>query len=528
MNKYGDFNSSMRLREYLIESLLLEAGYDTSFDTADEYVNYFRGAYKKFNEQDEEFIRFVVDEVWDGDPDTVPFRIDKSKTNIKLYKPYRDSEKLVNWLTQRGITDIMGSSIKPGSITFTWGSGSLSANKEGSGSIPTDTQEMITCMIFNEYLKHQSDLSIEDLKTKDWNPYNKYFTEKSYKTWLKSWVAQVETIFRAIPKSNDLIAVHYDDKSDRVAETLRDIHEVIRRKRGLRMKDAFDPTDIIIYSKSKSSSIVNSMKECAELEDGEAIVKAMRTTITELYHNGSYVGVSLKKGTSFRPHFMNFEPAVGFENAHFTGKISIDPVYGFFGGDEDGIEEFMKMKSVDKYYYKEIVKKYGNKRNKSCVVIIDCDDEKNIKLNIRTNSSTYHNMLVLEPSLYKAHAQMGKVPVDKWESLLAESNPTINNIKSTTRYDIEDIIEKFEYVKTQFNTIRTTPEQLRHLFELFGDKEKEFHMDNEIWACYIEIHILYAILTAKDTSNVLRNLLLWAEKLGDDCLPYLLIMPTAN
>ena len=516
------------LSNNLLNNLILEAGFDTTFNTADEYINYFRQKYKKFDDSDAEFIKFVMTKVWDGSEESVPFRIDKTKTNVKLYRPYKDNEDLIDWLKNHGVPDISGGSIKPGHITFTWGSGSASSNLTGSGKIATDIQETITCMIFNEYFHHQKDISVEDIKSKDWGEYNKYFTEKSYKTWPITWYNQCINIFKSAPKANDLVAVHYDDDNDAVAISLRKVHNKVRTTKGIRKKDAFDPTDIIVYSKSKLGHIVDGFNNCIESEDGDNLIVALKSLITSLYHDNAYVGVSLKKGSSFRPHFMNFEPAIGFENARFTGKINLDPVYGFFGDDQSAIDEFMNMTGVDKQYYKDIVKTYGKKRNKSCIAIVDCDDEKDIKFSIRTNSSAYHNMLVIEPSLYKALAQMGKVPVTKWQNLLSQSNPSISNIAKTNKYDIDDLISKFEVIKTKFSSIQTTSSQLRHLFEVFGDHEKEFNMDNELWAYYVEINILYAILNSKDPSSAIRNMLLWAEKLDDDGLPYLLIMPVGK
>jgi hypothetical protein len=70
---------------------------------------------------------------------------------------------------------------------------------------------------------------------------------------------------------------------------------------------------------------------------------------------------------------------------------------------------------------------------------------------------------------------------------------------------------------------------LDYVFDIVGEIEK--FTNGELYSYYMQINFLYALINInKDKKEEtigkkLRNILLWSEKLDEDCLPYLLITP---
>lgn len=511
-----------------LQQFILEA-YNKVFNTADEYIDYFKGKYKRgrnvFNKDGEDFVHFMMDELWDGTQGTQPFVISDPDTAVKVMRMYRQNEKMMQWFAKHPELnfDPYQETFFVGGITFKWGNGNVKSEK--SKSLPTDIQEQVSCDFFNRYFKtHSTGMTVDEVDTDGWDKFDEYFSSKNYKEWVVSWVEQFNNICEALKGWNNAVAVRYGDTNDKVASKLLEIHKAISSLVKA-PKDTFDPSDILIYDRSSIGEILNEMDSMIEdVEDADSIIKAGVAVFGRLYHSHKYIGVSIKKGKSFRPVFMNFEPAIGFENASLRDKMSLDPVYGFFGYDDKMVAEFEeRTKEADEAYYKDIVKNC-KRRNKSCVLYADCDDHKNIDIAIRTNQQSYHPHLVIEPKFKKAKAQIGKVPTFKWMRMLTAINPDLQEAfeDKKAKYDVDGLCKKWDYIRTRFKDLRTTSKQLRHLYEIFASIDRK--LDNELYSYSVQINILYALLQG-ETSTMVRSLLLWAEKVDDDCLPYLLIKP---
>ena len=451
-------------------------------------------------------------EVWreqGGLYEQIPFIFDASVNLVKFNRCYKNDDSVQQYLTGLGI-DGYQDSFSIGKQTIKWGSGSFSRAKN-STSVKTSDQETISTMFINKYFDSYSKLLRQDVDINDFGEYSKYL---QYNDWLTSWIEQFNTIKYQLKGWSNIVAVRYGDKTDPVASELVKLHNRICKLKGISAKDALDPTDILLYNKSAQSKVVATLN-CDSCEDDTVFMEA-KNRITSLYDDKLYVGVSLKKGKSFVPMKLNYEPVTGFKNAHIT-EIVFDPISNLL---KNRVDDFRTGKLIiDKNTYKSL------KSTKQLTFKIDCDDEKGITLSVRTNHDGIREPLVCEPHLKRASAFMGKVPSEKWHSAIAQVDDVYASFhnKNTKKvvYDIDDLCERWDSIRSHFpNT--TTSDDLRKIFKAFEPIEK--HMNSELWSIYVQIHFLYGLFNTKDDEYV-RHLLLWAEKIDERCLPYLLIKP---
>jgi hypothetical protein len=248
--------------------------------------------------------------------------------------------------------------------------------------------------------------------------------------------------------------------------------------------------------------------------------------LSRLYKEQKFVGVSLKNGHSFMPIMLNVEPIKGFENAKLSDKINYDPCEMFFRG-----MDFSKIKRLNKNFYKKHLHK---KTIKTLTLKIDTDDSKGIELQYRTNHDGYRSSLILEPKLKNAKSFIGKCPARKYRNYLDIFNIGFKELGDTVlskvNYNIDDLCYKWDFIKESgIINAKSTSNDIRKLFDIVGEIEK--FTNGELYSYYMQINFLYALINInKDKKEEtigkkLRNILLWSEKLDEDCLPYLLIKP---
>lgn len=492
----------------IFENIIIESGgYNITFNNAEEAISFINKNRKNsLNKDSIDFINFLYS-IWDRNPLTTPLRLSNNTENIKVSRAnYRSDDKVQKYLDNVGI-DGYQEDFKIGNLKVIWGEGSINRSKN-STKIATDIQEKISCIVFNKF-SDKTYITKELLLDEDFGEFNKYM---NYNDWVISWVNQFNTIQTQLNSWKNLIAVRYGDKDDEVSNIIINVHNKISKELNISQKDVFDPSDIIIYDKSQEQDII---KRFSEIPNENAFT-ATKALITDLFNEKKYIGVSLKKGINFLPLKLNFLPIEGFEGAEIK-SIEFDPCLMFFRG-----EKPYKM-NVQEYNLKRKTKKTSP--IKSLTIVIDTNDDKNIKLYFRTNHDGYRESLVLEPQLNKSKAFIGKCPSIKYSKYFDQFNKGFLRLKNTTtkqvKYDLDDLCEKWDFVKKYINA-QSSSEDIRKLFEYIMPIEK--YANSELYSYYMQINFLYALFKSNIETS-LRNILLWSEKIDEDCLPYLLIKP---
>lgn len=180
----------------------------------------------------------------------------------------------------------------------------------GSGSInkiPTDIQEKGTCLVFNEYMdqiQNGGDLSCIDDSNYIKSIIKDLFT--GYKidgSWIKSYSFQIKALTEMIKQIIEEIGGATEAYNYRIAKygAISDYEHVSKAYTRMARayakvmggrKDVFDPTDIILFDKTKVNSIVECCKvgvdekECADIKDN---------FLRNCFNKRICMGISLKK-----------------------------------------------------------------------------------------------------------------------------------------------------------------------------------------------------------------------------------------
>lgn len=559
--------------------MCINESFNNAFDTMNDAISYINSCRlnKKKGVLDgvaTTFIKYLYDELWvsvGGDWKYTPLRCDE-KGEIKISSYYKPMwEDIKSDLTKKGIVD--GENIKynpknkekimVGNLEFKWGEGSIKNKKDDnttSSSIETSTQEQISVQVFNRYWKFGKEIDVVTIKDEnnEWmkdEEYKKFFEKPEYKYWVNSWVQQFNTIQKFLSSKGwgkNLTAVMYGDEDNEISELFEKLtNEIKKELNNINNRNEFNPTDIIIYDSNQKSEIITTfnglINDVDKKDDGQTIFKSTVSVLSEYYKNNVFVGVSLKKGTSFKPHMLNVEPIKGFENAELQ-QLEYNPCDWFFKKmfGPNYKKELYKLSPNDikKVYNKE-------KTTKTLELIINTDggDSGNriegICLSYRTHAGGWGKSLDLEARLPKSSAQIGRCPAPKYIKYLGQfykQYEMLRKIKvKKIEYDIKDLCEKWRELTQQWGYIKTnnTPQDIEMLFNLLIPIE--YLLNGELYSYYMQIHFLYALYKSDiDVNNApiegldktgigrtLRKMLLWSEKLDEDCLPYLLIGPKA-
>lgn len=192
--------------------------------------------------------------------------------------------------------------------------------KATSPTAKTEIQEKFTALIFNTYKENldqmDKELTIERL------PYALKI-DKNNELWLTSVKGQVKTIVEFLRKEkwniSNLIAVHYLE-DDPIARNIMVLHSSLSGTLNNRPKDAIDPSDIIIYDKTKVRDI-NKFQDTLMSGGGinKEFLSEYKALIKLLISNHLYVGISLKKGDTFSAHYNNYiEAPDAYSNVKIT------------------------------------------------------------------------------------------------------------------------------------------------------------------------------------------------------------------
>lgn len=515
----------INLSDYIAPVIITE-GYTTVFQTGDECKKMISSIHPLTPEVSG-FIDILYD-LWKKNGETfseLPVIFSAGADMVKINRSWKGVEDVMDYLSGIGV-DGSDESFFIGKQKFKWGNGTYMRGAGASTAVPTDIQETISTMFLNNYVMK------DDIKPEEVDPsmfgeeYARYLT---YPDWLTSWCKQFNTIKHFLVGWKDMIAVRYGDKKSPVASALMKIHGRLCRFYRVTSKDSFDPTDILYYKRSAEGDIVKALTDVLDCDDS-SLFAAASSAIISFFDKKEYVGISLKKGRKFVPEKINFSAARGFEGAQVK-TISFDPVRMMFGDDKNTIDTF-RSGSLSTLSDKDLIKFYkGLDSTKQLLIKIDTDEDRGIELKVRTNNAGYRERIVVEPRLPRSSAFIGKVPSMKWKKMISMTDPVfaqfINQPIKSIRYDIDDLCKRWDdvlpYIKKKSPVpILTTADDLRGIFVLFEKIEKQ--MRAELWSMYVQIHFIYGLIHTADKDAV-RHLLLWSEKIDEDCLPYLLIKP---
>lgn len=493
------------LYNYINESMAANSTYNIAFNSPQQAIEFIKNNIVKNDKFEKEINEFVIflykkwDEEFDGIDDLVPLRFSTFGKYIKLCRKYKRLEDVCDEIKKiNKIKDII--------VKF--GNGSL--HKKNSKKIPTDIQEKISVLVFNESYPTKN-ISINHVKEILSNSeYNQYI---SYKDWVKAWTEQYNAIISQYKDWKNLKAVHYSDV-DKVAECLRNVHLTLTREMGVSKKDSIDPTDIIIYDKQQINNICDSFNKAIK-EDAYVNTFA---AIQKLYNSKAYLGISLKFGIKFDITELNYDENEFFSNIKLK-DIQYDPIKMFYGS-----HGFKKDITREQYYD---ICDSKDKPTKSLELFVQSEDTKDIIIRIRTNQAGYRKKLVVEPAFKGIKSNIGKCPVKKWVEIINNYNPGFENIYNTTakklQYDLNDLKVKWTFLESVNIVPKNQWMMIENMFEFV--EKFENYTESEIYSYYMQINILYALYKSKDIESILRRLILLSEKIDIDCLPYILVKP---
>ena len=304
----------------------------------------------------------------------------------------------------------------------------------GAGSInkiPTSVQEHSTCRVFNSYMdeiENCGDLSLIDDKSYISNIVQDLFDGTNVdKSWIESFKYQVKTLVDYIYtiisdlKINTnvynyrLVPYNETGKNSRISKAYRNMVVSYSSNLGGR-KDVYDPSDLILFDKTKTDYIIS---YCKKGKDSSECIDIKNKFTKEIFNKGLCMGISLKK-------------------LHKDGRITLY---------NTGNSEIVK--SIDSYE----IKKTSGKNNVTVLckgtfnmdTITDIDKDvlphkKEVLLTMRTFGS---GILALDVTLFSNGKldgpSIGKCPSKIWRGMIGAEND-----------NIETSVQKFEeFIKTK-------------------------------------------------------------------------------
>lgn len=287
------------LSEFILEQLLLEK-FDNPVSTYDNLLQ--AAPHLKVNglsDENKEMIKSFFMEVLNQEDVENPFVYSKVDNYFKIVYDYLDAilsvsknypeieirvtdngKKCKGWI--KGVKGML----------FETGSGSV--NK-----ISTVAQESATCLVWNEFVRISNNNEQFDDSDESITTIVNDIGESFDKTWIKSFREQLIAITAFLERKG------LDYKEYRMcrygAEEPREIEGQVGKAYGefiqkytslLRetRKDAFDPSDVLLYRVDKASEITSMLKTYANTP-----VESKSTYIEELFKTDMVIGVSLKK-----------------------------------------------------------------------------------------------------------------------------------------------------------------------------------------------------------------------------------------
>lgn len=415
------------------------------FDNVAKQLNDLPDKLNIFGESVPEEVRNAFQMVANSKTHSNPFLFATGATYFKMPYVYND-------LIRETLSKLKGIKVEESGIKIFVFYKPSDENKKGNGiklmetgngslkKIPTDLQENATCVVFNAYMDV---IGKEQMIPGESEYVDKQFVEDLISgsnidsSWIDSFVYQINTIvdyLESLDLSKKEIAnyrlARYGARSKKepVSTAYSNMLRGYSSFLGGR-KDAYDPTDILLFNKKEESvnqiiTYCNKVLDAVGSADPNKVNDAKAEFLEKIFKENICMGISLKKLSKL-------------------GKIELFNIDG-----NDGVIKsvtgFRKPEEDDTKTQKQI-----NKRRKNNIQIYcqgdfqfskgftDEDGDrlnntKEVMLTLRTFGS---NIIAMDVSLPKGGPAIGKCPVNIWRKVL--------EVKNTEEKDINKCIEKF-------------------------------------------------------------------------------------
>lgn len=433
-------------------NFILEAADNSSkkFDNVAKQLNELPEKLSIFSESVPEEVRNAFQTAANSKTHSTPFLFATGAMYFKMPYVYNDSIK-------ETLSKLKGIEVEESGIKIfvfyksTENSGKrIKLMETGNGSlkkIPTDLQENATCIVFNAYMDV---IGKEQMIPGESEDVDKQFVEDLISgsnidsSWIDSFVYQINTIvdyLESLGLSKKEIAnyrlARYGARSKKepVSTAYSDMLRGYSSFLGGR-KDAYDPTDILLFNKEEGSvnQIIiycNKVLDAVGSANPDNVNDAKVEFLENIFKKNICMGISLKKLSKL-------------------GKIELFNIDG-----NDGVIKsvtgFRKPEEDDTKTQKQI-----NKRRKNNIQIYcqgnfqfskgftDEDGDrlnntKEVMLTLRTFGS---NIIAMDVSLPKGGPAIGKCPVNIWRKVL--------DVKNSEEKNINKCIEKFnQFLETE-------------------------------------------------------------------------------
>ena len=287
------------LGKFILEQLLLEK-FDNPVSTYDNLLQ--AAPHLKVNElsdENKEMIKSFFMDVLNREDVENPFVYSKVDNYFKVVYDYLDAIIQVS----KNYPEIEIRKADSGKKCKGWIKGVKGMLFEtGSGSvnkISTAAQESATCLVWNEFVRitknnEQFDDSDESITT-----IVNDIGESFDKSWIKSFREQLIAITAFLERKGldykDYRMCRYGAEEPReiegqVGKAYGEFIQKYTSLLGETRKDAFDPSDVLLYRVDKASEITSKLKTYAS-----TLVESKPTYIKELFKTDMVIGVSLKK-----------------------------------------------------------------------------------------------------------------------------------------------------------------------------------------------------------------------------------------
>jgi hypothetical protein len=408
-----------QLITYLIESIDISGKFDKTTDSLENLMSLVpKLTIKEFPEIQDKFNQFSSN--------NKIFIYATGKSYFKM--PYfigPELEKIFSNVPNIMIKRYEGKKIKlyyKGKQIMELGSGSI--NK-----IPTSIQEHATCRVFNSYMdeiEKCGDLSLIEDESYISNIVQDLFDGVNVdKSWIQSFKYQVKSLIDYIYTIIDdlnintniynyrLVPYNETGKNSRISKAYRNMVVSYSKELGGR-KDVYDPSDLILFDKTKTDYVIS---YCKKGKDDVECINIKNNFTKEIFNKGLCMGISLKK-------------------LHKDGRITLY---------NTGNNEIVK--SIDSYE----IKKTSGKNNVTvlCKGIFNMDmttnidkdalgQKKEVLLTMRTFGSGILALDVTLSSNGKLDGpSIGKCPSKIWRNMIGAEN---DNIETSVK-KFEEFIE---------------------------------------------------------------------------------------
>lgn len=366
----------IQLKQYILESL--------AFINATDFKGLKQISHLNINKYHDDELDNIIKDIVGDDIDYEIFKYSDSGNYFKIDYEYDrglftiNHEKVkVEWKGKKGVLSYNNHKI------LELGEGSI-------GKISTKDQETITCTLYNSIFV---DVDSKDINEEHINNIigDKLSGVTSENVWRQSYYKQMIALNSYLETPWEFKMVHYSETDDEVMKAYAEFVKAYKKiNNKSNSKDAYDPSDVILYKKSEASSIAGILNKCAD-ECKNDPIQAKQKYLEELFKSGLCRGISLKQ---VRGAGQCEEFNVGVN----SNKIQKVDKYNLIKSDKQ-----LYIKAYGKFLLSDITDENGK----------EVKDEKEMEVTLRQFGS---NQVAVDVN--NGGPALGKCPVNVWKGIL--------------------------------------------------------------------------------------------------------------